>query len=455
MESIEESVGAPAPPRRISDDLQAWCDDRRRLQHSDLDVRKGRRAIEKIAADCGWVSRANIHQADAPAWLAQRMQGRWSSKTHDNHVDYLRRWGRCMVNLGHWEDSPFESLASIGQEAEQGMGAFTFEEAWAIIDAAKEQGLTHFCRWPRWTLYVFLLYTGLRVGEADKIRVDDLRLEQEFPALIVRKEVAKNRRRWVLPLHPVAVEAVRHVLAEPGTVKNARRSKGLLFPAMPADETIHNDMQAADVPKVNAEGESRCYHSFRKTFETVMASCGMHDRYPDYFMRHMTALKVRYFKPTPAMLAAEIAKFPSCPVTALLSKGNAQPGGKESGENLNPPLDTGGENAESGGTRPMHNDQSNQLSSTDARSLGRRVGLVNHESPDPGVGRPERFARESAPNDLLVVGTGVERRGGDSNPRLPIDPCAADLLACFEAQLAGVNLTARLLRSALTRERSA
>jgi len=317
-------VAAGNPPsqvgRGLRDDIEAFADERRRLRHSTEEIAKAKRLLEDITTAHGWKTHVDIDRQHVVSWIGRQQEERgWKSKTHDQVVNRLRAFGTTMMSLQRWKIDPFAGIAGIGGEADEGSRALPVGDVFAIARAGRDaHQLDGRCAGWRWLWNLFLFYTGLRVGEAWQIRVDDIELDGAAPLIHVRKEIAKNRVKWELPLHASLVAPLRKMIDANRknrdsltVIQRKRLDDGLLFLMRPNHHTFDRDLLAAGVAKFDKRKRAATFHSMRKTFETTLGVAGVGEEMCAYLRRHMTALTKRYFDPTPQEMHAAISRLPA------------------------------------------------------------------------------------------------------------------------------------------------
>jgi integrase len=137
----------------------------------------------------------------------------------------------------------------------------------------------------RAALYLFLVCTGLRKGEAEAVEVRHLTLDGEHPRVELPGAATKNKESCSVPLAPVLVTALKEWLAMTGKSGTDR-----LFTVV--DElvrTLRKDLEWAGIPYKDAQGRCVDVHALRHTCCTWLARHGVHQRAAQAHMRHKTA----------------------------------------------------------------------------------------------------------------------------------------------------------------------
>lgn len=186
-------------------------------------------------------------------------------------------FGNFLKQRGHWKTNPLKDIPIPRAKAKDrgpGPRAFTTDEVRRLI--ARAQAMEAATKTAgkyganRSTLYLFLAHTGLRYGEACRLRWKNIDLEAG--TLQVREDKA-GRGDWI-PLHPEVVEALRSLRREGKGPSGARRNRehGDVFWAV-SKNTLVGDMDAANVPR-SVDGKSGQWHCFRKLSVTERLRAG-------------------------------------------------------------------------------------------------------------------------------------------------------------------------------------
>jgi integrase len=135
----------------------------------------------------------------------------------------------------------------------------------------------------RKTIYLTVLWSGLRRGEVAALQWRDLELDGEQPAIRLRAETTKSKRSARLPVHAQLLEALQAWRTAQPTVPTP---EVLVFPSLPDMKAFRADLDAAGIPyKVQGRGKID-FHALRKTFGTLLATAGVPRRVRQAAMRH-------------------------------------------------------------------------------------------------------------------------------------------------------------------------
>lgn len=121
-------------------------------------------------------------------------------------LEYLRAFFSWCVQEGHLTANPARGIRKRKDEGKpRAVDAETLRRLLTLPDRATWAGLRDF------TLFLFLLDTGTRPGEALGLRAEDFDLGRA--EVTIPREAAKTRQGRTLPLSPTTVKAVKGLLA--------------------------------------------------------------------------------------------------------------------------------------------------------------------------------------------------------------------------------------------------
>lgn len=277
-------------------------------------VARARARLTRLFTLLGATRLEHLALAGAEEVLVEQVRNGWSTKTRDDHAALLRQFGAWMVEDGRWSTNPFQRLRSIHTAASKTFRrhACTPQELGALVAAAEQRALQEYRNanpmarpetlerkrlvgWERGVLYQVAAYAGLRRNEVTQLQWQDLRLGAE-PAIEVRAETAKNRRRARLELPAwlgKLLEQVRvHRATELGCPPPAR-DRVFRASYRHLTERLKADALWADLGHldergrvVNDAGRVLDFHALRGTLATMAAEAGMPAKHLQSLMRH-------------------------------------------------------------------------------------------------------------------------------------------------------------------------
>lgn len=269
----------------LSTALERWQRERRRLQHSEHEVRKAATGIARIGRELGWKTIQDIRAGQVRAWLGEQLDAGKSPKTHNNLADRLRSFTGFCANE-HWLSyNVLEEVKLIsGDVTGEGSRPLTTGELRALVQATMQQ-----CRVDgrssrrRERLYLLGAYTGLRLGELGRLRWGHVSLQADIPCITLPGLQQKNRKKVAIPIAPQILEIVREMRSE--AVANDHAAAG--DPVVPKVDniTLQRDFKRAGI-KPDETGQRATFHGIRKWLANELDRAGVRTRVVRAIMRH-------------------------------------------------------------------------------------------------------------------------------------------------------------------------
>jgi len=287
---------------------------RRRSRPTDEWVSRTQKRLVSLCDLLGATRLEQLSVAGAEQVLAEKVRTGWSTKTRDDHAALLRQFGAWLVDDGRWAANPFARLRSIHTAASKTFRrhAFTPHELGLLVDAAEQRAMQEYRAsnptaraetieakrrggWERGVLYQVAAYAGLRRNEVTQLQWQDLRLGRE-PAIEVRAETAKNRRRARIELPAwlgSLLEQVRAGRASEIGGPPAARDRVFRSSYRHVTERLKADAVWAELGHLDRDGRVVTeagrvldFHALRGTLATMAAEIGMPAKHLQALMRH-------------------------------------------------------------------------------------------------------------------------------------------------------------------------
>jgi integrase len=224
--------------------------------------------LEKIARDCNWNSTADIKSISFIHW--RQNNSKLAPKTVNEYLQSLNSFFLWMVRHGRMAENPTQHVAAVEQRGKEKRIRRALNDV-EISRLLAKAG-------PRKTLYLLALTTGLRRGELEALKWDDVRLAAVRPYLLVRASVSKNHKTATMFLRDDTVKALRSMSTGDAT--------GLVFPTMPTPELFRDDLEAAGIDPKDAQGRIVDFHALRHSFITGLSRAGVTPRVAMELARH-------------------------------------------------------------------------------------------------------------------------------------------------------------------------
>ncbi len=283
---------------------------RARSRSSEKRIRKIRSTISKTAEACGWKRAGDIDSTTLARELEQLAKAGLAATTIRDRLVIVKGFARYLAEHQRLPSNPLISLHAadakvLKREPKIRRRALSDSEISRLLLATEQAGdwvvipkrykarsgpnlgkvvvgtrrlyIEH-----RATLYRLALGTGLRVDEIRSLTPESFDLDHpDGPIVTVAATATKNKKAAVLPLTTSLAGAIRSVLA----VCAARERVWGTIPGNMAP-VIAEDLRAAEIAPVNAEGQRVDFHALRHTFITRLVRSGVDPKQAQELARH-------------------------------------------------------------------------------------------------------------------------------------------------------------------------
>ena len=153
-----------------------------------------------------------------------------------------------------------------------------------------------------------LATTGLRIGEALSLRVENLDLQADPPCL--RVVSGKTGRVRVVPLTRECVEALKPIMPEKGYLFHVKDKPEKPIPKIRVVENFYELLRRLGLLQRDSSGKGYQLHlhSLRKFYKTRLEEVGVNTLLIEAWMGHSLGIADHYFRPTSRMWREEWAK---------------------------------------------------------------------------------------------------------------------------------------------------
>ncbi|MFM7521296.1 MAG: site-specific integrase [Planctomycetota bacterium] len=173
-------------------------------------------------------------------------------------------------------------------------------------------------------LLAMLVTTGLRKGELAALTVDDVRLDEARPVVVLPGADAKNGQRATLPLRSDIAEELGRWMTERaerdggeprGAAASPTRRGGAKLFTVPTGlvRILDRDLHAAGIPKRDDRGRTVDVHAMRHTFASHLVAAGVAPRVAQAALRHssLELTMQHYTDPRLLDVAGALAALPA------------------------------------------------------------------------------------------------------------------------------------------------
>ncbi len=257
-----------AAKQSLTEHIEEYIADRRSLGRDEKYVQELRRKLLRLITDCSWQFVRHVTAESFRVWRSRQ------TKTPKTLNEYLVAFSGLMKwlepRIGSNPLGFVEKIQSAVEPTRKRRG-YSENELEKLIAISGRRGV----------VYRIAARTGLRRGELEKIEWRDVTLDGQQPFITVRSSIAKNHKHARQPLTPDAVDALRE-LRLLNTDPKSRVFAGLI----PRMNQFRADLEAAGILYIDANGEYADFHSFRKTFGTMLTLAEVGQRTVMELMRH-------------------------------------------------------------------------------------------------------------------------------------------------------------------------
>jgi len=237
----------------------------------DQTLRKYKEHLKRLIEDIGIRKVDELRVERVMPWFMENTRG-YSPKSLRHHRATAVMFSKWLWERGIVPEHRLDRLPQIRLPASaKPTDAFMIDELRRLIAATPRH---------RSDVYHFMACTGLRIAEAKRLQVSDVRLDELLPYVHVRAAMAKSQKAGDISL------------GAPGLVEVARRLVGgrdedvALFTQFPTLRTLKKDMQGAGIPAARADGSPLSWHSFRKSAAQMIVDSGLPLRHAQAQLRH-------------------------------------------------------------------------------------------------------------------------------------------------------------------------
>ncbi len=275
MERESEGIGTTqkiksAAESSLSDLIQKYLGT---LEAGERYINQTGSRLKRICSDCDWKRLKDIDPISFQQWRAEHSE--YTPKTKNHYLSSIHSFLVWLIDNGLAEQNPLEKIKPVKVRGKHAFKyrALNMEELSNLLALSKRSEIYHFAA-----------LTGLRHKEVGLVQWGDLRFDTDIPFLVVRVSTTKcDPEDSTIKLHSDLVhllKSIRPTMAKPADV---------VFPCMPDNKTVRRDFKKVGIETKNDRNEKASFHSFRKTFCTMLHMAGVPQRETQELMRHSEA----------------------------------------------------------------------------------------------------------------------------------------------------------------------
>ncbi len=308
-----------AMQRPILELFEEFLKDVRKRERSHDYIEKMEIRIPAVAKGCRWKTPSDVTAKSFEDWW--NSQTRYAVRSLNHYLTDTRTFLNW-VERTYEIKNPLKRIQKLPvQFNSNGPRAFSEDELTRLYAAAPRRRF----------FYRFMTFTGLRHKEARRLQWGDVRLDGENPGLFLRAEATKSRRPDWLPILALLVSELRS--ERPVWAKD---TTPVFHRGVPTLASLGKDFAKAGISPKDEHGRKAGFHTFRRTFITLLQNARVPSRVIMQLARHKS-LRLTDWTYTdatklPLREAVEtLARFASTPQNGLES--HPQPPPLKSGQN--------------------------------------------------------------------------------------------------------------------------
>jgi integrase len=267
---ISPKVMRDAAQTPVAEHLKAFLADQEAKGRAQNTLTKYANCIPLLCKRCGWLM---VRDVTTQSFVSWRTQSGLRPKTLNDLLGAMS----CLL---HWMErqqlilaNPLKHVGRVSNHSPREFRrALSPQDAQRLLDVSPPS---------RATVYLTMLYTGLRSAELKGLKWEHFDLEGSQPCVRVPSSIAKNRKSKPISLRPELVEALRKF--RPDLFQSFEWAFRGSVPRVP---TFKRDLAAASIPFEDEHGRRVDLHALRKTFGTMLAVNGVPLRVAMELMRH-------------------------------------------------------------------------------------------------------------------------------------------------------------------------
>ncbi len=242
----------------------------------------------KVFRGCGFAYWSDIRGAAVEQWLSDRRKGpqlndqgdviqrRLKMRTSNFYLGAVAAFCRWMRDEARAASDPLRRVKTVRVTDEQERGVFTVEQVETLLAETARQDVARLGipASDRCVLYRLAADTAQRYGVLRLLTAASFITDKDGDLLMkVEARHQKNRRRYDVPIRDGLAGEVRKLIARAPADRplfDLKHGRGASM--------LRADLEAAELPGVDEEGNPLLFHSFRHTATTWLLEAGVGDQ---------------------------------------------------------------------------------------------------------------------------------------------------------------------------------
>ena len=234
-------------------------------------IRKISPMLRRLCDECAWIRIADLSASDYETWRGDQDL---SAKSKNHYLHTASAFANWLIANQRLQRNPFKGVRPARVEGNE-------RRPRRALSVDEIQRLVRHCPNPKRRMIYELAYgTGARESEMRGLRWSDFDLNHENPTITYRSGNSKTKKAERNP--------IPHWLADGLRVYKPTDAlpSDLVFPKWMGRHTFDQDLERAQIVKVDSNGESACLYSLRHAFNQTMQEADVPFRHAQRFMRH-------------------------------------------------------------------------------------------------------------------------------------------------------------------------
>ncbi len=268
------------------------------------------RIVRSVLADLRATRLADIQGDPMLRLLAQMREADYAPRTIQSYLVAMKSFVRWLLRSGRIGTDPLAYLSAPAGDARLKRRALTLDEQRRLVAAAEssDKVVRGLSGPDRGMLYRIALGTGFRVSEIAALRRANVRLDGEYPKIVLAAADTKNRHEAEQMIRPSLAARLRPWLALRLPDSPLFAVKELKFRAA---KMLKHDLDVAGIPYIEDDRVAD-FHALRHTFNMELRRGRMDPGLSQRLMRHATATLAleRYTHLSDSEVANALAALP-------------------------------------------------------------------------------------------------------------------------------------------------
>ncbi len=225
----------------------------------------------RLMKETGWKLAGQITANSFVIW--RNAQTTTAARTKNHYLQGMISFLNWMESVGRIKANPLKFVGKVDERGQKKRvrRAFTDEELRKLINGSG----------PRGVIYFAAARTGLRQEELRQLVWSDVRLDVQIPLIIVREEMAKNKKTEPVYLVPEIAEALRE-----HRPKNWSPTDNVFPNGIPRASRLKADAERIGIAYRDEQSRYADFHALRYTWATFLRRNGVADIFAKKQMRH-------------------------------------------------------------------------------------------------------------------------------------------------------------------------